>query len=394
MTKLIGNATAGVSFGLVPKEHWFQPEWIDEGKARAGRNKMVAQDIIYAGSVPCGFFPVIRSFVFLHYSFPSRIITILFADNPVLSHYPYSYRNMCRFNSGFFFQYPLLQPYRYYWRVEPDVEYFCNMLYDPFHFMQQEDKIYEGERRRLEEGGGLRWEGPIARAGVTTRMELAPRGGWGRPTRRLRGRRRRYESVTPTAKSAALLSELSPRRGRRPFELWPRGGWHVLRPTFPLYEDGAFSIARAAHAYELRPAFLCARRFTISFYEWEWTIPMLWANVKEFIALHPEYVVEDNAMAYLSDDGGRHIICVIVSGLLALFEICMALHLPLPLPLPSYQTNAANTSSPSLPSAKQKLTHTPVWSNFEIVDMSFWRSPAYTAFFAFLESKGGFYYER
>ncbi|KAJ7787774.1 hypothetical protein B0H14DRAFT_3505100 [Mycena olivaceomarginata] len=38
MTKLIGNATAGVSFGLVPKEHWFQPEWIDEDKARAGRN--------------------------------------------------------------------------------------------------------------------------------------------------------------------------------------------------------------------------------------------------------------------------------------------------------------------------------------------------------------------
>ncbi|KAJ7820063.1 glycolipid 2-alpha-mannosyltransferase-domain-containing protein, partial [Mycena olivaceomarginata] len=141
MTKLIGNATAGVSFRLVTKEHWFQPE------ARAGRNKMVAQDIIYAGSVPSvsftiqGFFPVIRSFVFLHYSFPSCVITILFADNPVLSHYPYSYRNMCRFNSGFFFQHPLLQPYRYYWRVEPDVEYFCDMLYDPFHFMQQEDKI-------------------------------------------------------------------------------------------------------------------------------------------------------------------------------------------------------------------------------------------------------------
>ncbi|KAJ7888145.1 hypothetical protein B0H14DRAFT_3430333 [Mycena olivaceomarginata] len=76
MTKLIGNATAGVSFGLVSKEHWFQPEWIDEDKARAGRDKMVAQDILYAGNVP------------------------------------------------------------------PDVEYFCDRLYDPFHFMQQEDKIY------------------------------------------------------------------------------------------------------------------------------------------------------------------------------------------------------------------------------------------------------------
>jgi alpha 1,2-mannosyltransferase len=35
-----------------------------------------------------------------------------------------------------------------------------------------------------------------------------------------------------------------------------------------------------------------------------------------------------------------------------------------------------------------------VWSNFEIADMDFWRSPAYEAYVAHLESKGGFYYER
>ncbi|KAJ7817373.1 glycolipid 2-alpha-mannosyltransferase-domain-containing protein, partial [Mycena olivaceomarginata] len=270
ITKLIGNATAGVSFGLVPKEHWFQPEWIDEDKACAGRNKMVAQDIIYAGSVP--------------------------------------YRNMCRFNSGFSFQHPLLQLYRYYWRVEPDVEYFCNMLYDPFHFMQQEDKIYEvpargGRRSALGGPNRKSWRDDEDGAGASRRM--------GATDEEAEGEEAPLRERHPTAKSAALLSELLPRRGRRPFELWPRGGRHVLRPTFPSYEDGAFSIARAAHAYELRPAFLCARRFTISFYEWESTIPMLWANVKEFIALHPEYVVEDNAMAYLSDDGGRRIICVI-----------------------------------------------------------------------------------
>lgn len=34
-----------------------------------------------------------------------------------------------------------------------------------------------------------------------------------------------------------------------------------------------------------------------------------------------------------------------------------------------------------------------VWSNFEIADMDFWRSEAYTKFFEFLDSKGGFYYE-
>jgi hypothetical protein len=33
------------------------------------------------------------------------------------------------------------------------------------------------------------------------------------------------------------------------------------------------------------------------------------------------------------------------------------------------------------------------WSNFEIADMDFWRGEAYQAFFQYLESKGGFYYE-
>lgn len=28
------------------------------------------------------------------------------------------YRNMCRFNSGFFFRHPLLADYDYYWRIE------------------------------------------------------------------------------------------------------------------------------------------------------------------------------------------------------------------------------------------------------------------------------------
>jgi hypothetical protein len=34
-----------------------------------------------------------------------------------------------------------------------------------------------------------------------------------------------------------------------------------------------------------------------------------------------------------------------------------------------------------------------VWSNFEIADMDFWRGEAYSAFFEYLDSQGGFYYE-
>lgn len=40
---------ADVSFGLVPHEHWVQPDWIDEGRAQEGRNKLVRQGVIYGG---------------------------------------------------------------------------------------------------------------------------------------------------------------------------------------------------------------------------------------------------------------------------------------------------------------------------------------------------------
>lgn len=69
-----------MEFGTIPHNHWNQPDWIDEDRAKANRDKLVKQMVIYGGSV--------------------------------------SYRNMCRFNSGFFFRHPLVLKYRWYWRVE------------------------------------------------------------------------------------------------------------------------------------------------------------------------------------------------------------------------------------------------------------------------------------
>ena len=91
-------------FGKIPREHWFQPGWIDEARASAARQKMVDDNIIYGGSV--------------------------------------SYRNMCRFNSGFFFRHPLMLKYRWYWRIEPGVHFHCNLNHDPFMYMQQNNKTY------------------------------------------------------------------------------------------------------------------------------------------------------------------------------------------------------------------------------------------------------------
>ncbi|TFK60515.1 glycosyltransferase family 15 protein [Pluteus cervinus] len=93
-----------VEFGLIPREHWIQPDWIDEEKAYRARQRMKSLGVLYGESL--------------------------------------SYRNMCRFNSGFFFKHELMQKYRWYWRVEPDVKFFCDIPQDPFVFMEEHDKVY------------------------------------------------------------------------------------------------------------------------------------------------------------------------------------------------------------------------------------------------------------
>ncbi|KAH9992137.1 nucleotide-diphospho-sugar transferase [Russula vinacea] len=176
-------------FPLDPYEHWYQPDWINETIAAAERDRMVQ----------------------------------------ITSYTPAVYRNMCRFNSGFFYRHPLVQNYRYYWRVEPGVHFHCDVNIDPFVYLHENNKTYG---------------------------------------------------------------------------------------------------------------------FTISLYEYQRTIESLWSTVHEFMAEHPEYVAQNNAMPFLSDNGGS-----------------------------SYN-----------------LCH--FWSNFEIADMDFWRGEAYSAFFEYLDSRGGFYYER
>lgn len=111
--------------------------------------------------------------------------------------------------------------------------------------------------------------------------------------------------------------------------------------------------------------------FTISLFEWQQTIPSLWNTVKEFMKEYPQHIAENNAIDFISNDGGNS------------YNLC---HCAFRLSLISVLASKCIYSS--LPFAS------PVWSNFEIADMEFWRSPAYTAFFEYLEKSGGFYYER
>lgn len=100
-TALISGKT---HYGEIPQEHWSFPEWIDQDKARKVREDMAERKIIYGDST--------------------------------------SYRHMCRFESGFFFRQPLMNQYEWYWRVEPSVELYCDIGFDPFKYMQEHSKKY------------------------------------------------------------------------------------------------------------------------------------------------------------------------------------------------------------------------------------------------------------
>jgi alpha 1,2-mannosyltransferase len=100
-TALVSGTT---HYGLIPKEHWSYPEWIDLDKAKAVREDMRARKIIYGDSE--------------------------------------SYRHMCRYESGFFFRHELMLNYRYYWRVEPSIELYCDISFDPFRYMMENKKKY------------------------------------------------------------------------------------------------------------------------------------------------------------------------------------------------------------------------------------------------------------
>ncbi|KAF3484262.1 alpha-1,2 mannosyltransferase KTR1 [Arthroderma uncinatum] len=188
MTSLVSGEA---KFGSIPSEEWSFPPHIDLERAARTRQRMKDQGVIYGDSV--------------------------------------SYRHMCRYQSGFFFRHPLMMQYEWYWRVEPGVEFMCDIREDPFRVMADKGKK-------------------------------------------------------------------------------------------------------------------CG--FVISLREYPTTIPSLWEKTRKFIKEHPEHVVKENMIDFISDDHGV-----------------------------SYNN-----------------CH--FWSNFEIGSLSFFRSKAYIDYFNHLDNTGGFFYER
>lgn len=98
------ETNAEVEFGTVPQEHWEFPNTIDKDLLDESIESQGDRSIMY-GNMP-------------------------------------SYHKMCRFYSGHFFDHPLVAKREWYWRVEPDVKFFCDLTYDPFIEMAKHNKKY------------------------------------------------------------------------------------------------------------------------------------------------------------------------------------------------------------------------------------------------------------
>lgn len=88
----------------MPAEHWDVPSWINPDLVQESVNLLVEQKVQYMEKQ--------------------------------------SYHQMCRWNSGMFSQHPALKDIQYYWRVEPNVHFFCDVDYDVFRWMQDHNKTY------------------------------------------------------------------------------------------------------------------------------------------------------------------------------------------------------------------------------------------------------------
>ncbi|KAJ3120074.1 alpha 1,2-mannosyltransferase 2.4.1 [Nowakowskiella sp. JEL0407] len=103
-SKILTSVSSPVEFGVVEPGTWEIPKWINTTVFAQCKKRMEDDGIMYGGSI--------------------------------------SYRHMCRWYSGLFYKHELMKKYKWYWRLEPGVEFYCDVKYDPFVYMAQRNKLY------------------------------------------------------------------------------------------------------------------------------------------------------------------------------------------------------------------------------------------------------------
>ncbi|KAI8868689.1 nucleotide-diphospho-sugar transferase [Ramicandelaber brevisporus] len=101
-----------IYFGTVPAEHWNPPDWVDGSAAAATERRYdrTPREIEYYQGDTWTFY--VRS------------------------------SNYYRYMAGFFFRHPLLDQFDYIWRIEPQTDYMCDVVNDPFETLHTQNKTY------------------------------------------------------------------------------------------------------------------------------------------------------------------------------------------------------------------------------------------------------------
>ncbi|CCE66256.1 hypothetical protein TPHA_0P00980 [Tetrapisispora phaffii CBS 4417] len=102
---VIGEMVTGkVYFSTIPNKHWDVPAAVDKKKALDARVQQVSAQVSRAGQLKL--------------------------------------RQLWRYMSGYFHWDPVFDQYKYYWIIEPDMKLTCDVNYDVFKFMKDNNKQY------------------------------------------------------------------------------------------------------------------------------------------------------------------------------------------------------------------------------------------------------------
>ena len=97
-----------VEFGKIDPSMWGYPDWVDKNVAQEGIREQGDAAIMYGGME--SYHHMCRFYSGFVTSVPSVVI-------------PEAYSPNCRF----FYKHELLQKYEWYWRLEPEIKYFCDI---------------------------------------------------------------------------------------------------------------------------------------------------------------------------------------------------------------------------------------------------------------------------
>ena len=102
-SKVIKLTNSKVEFGLVPTEHWNQPQWINETKPSLARQRLLKDGVPYGGEFRLLLLCSVKLFIKLTLHREPFVRSFLSWIKSWILMYKWRYRNMCRFFAGVMF---------------------------------------------------------------------------------------------------------------------------------------------------------------------------------------------------------------------------------------------------------------------------------------------------